>query len=80
MTPMHGDVPPSAPVPRDLATAVELYLATFGAGALPADEVELLERAQDLGPHVQNLLANALHRHGWPRFLEAVRAAGGGAS
>lgn len=71
----HGD-----PQPRDLITAVELYLASFGTGALPDDEVELLERADSLGPHVQNLLANAIHRHGWQRFVEAVRAAGGGAS
>ncbi len=76
MTPL-GD---QAETPRDLRSAVELYLATFGAGALPEDEVELLERADGLGPHVQNVLANVIHRHGWARFVDAVRAAGGGAS
>lgn len=76
MTP-HGD---QAETPRDLGSAVELYLASFGTGALPSDEVELLERADGLGPHVQNLLANVLHRYGWQRFVDAVHAAGGGAS
>jgi hypothetical protein len=79
MTPLGDEGDPAA-VPRDLQSAVELYLATFGTGALPGDEVELLERADGLGPHVQNLFANVIHRHGWARFVDAVRAAGGGAS
>lgn len=76
MTPLGAQ----AEIPRDLRIAVELYLANFGHGALPQDEVELLERADGLGPQVQNMLANVIHRHGWPRFVDAVRAAGGGAS
>lgn len=88
MTPQHDDAAHRTPRDRDdaaLATAAALWIATFGTEAVPDDEDAALELCAERGPHVQNLVSDAIHRHGFARFVDAVRAAGavlasGGAS
>jgi hypothetical protein len=59
--------------PRSLEQYVELYVAHFGDAPPPATADDLLERAEERGPHVQNALADALHRIPYAQLADAVR-------
>lgn len=57
-----------------LRLAARLWLERRGEP--PPDEGSLRLELEDASPELHNVVVDALHRHGWQRFLEAVARVG----